>query len=273
MLARNSLPLLYLDAPSLSFLVWLSPLSYLRLLRSLPAAQPQGSNSNPSIDIPVAHLTAALSGKYDGATIAHLKLVPSSEGVGTSPHSNFPNDHTFPQIPSHSWVLEFNRPSRSRHQPGNYGVVVSQSRLRAIQAVLAMDMSTDVLMNMSVPGGSTGAGLGNLGPFGSMGPVTGMNMGNLAFHGFMMGPSHAQSIDSGSWVDLLVSVVQAKLFLFLTQAHVPEVNFLTSVQPCTFVKWQLVTNDYLTTDPLSPDSLVTSCLTFIGDFADVALQS
>ncbi|KAG8213996.1 hypothetical protein J3R82DRAFT_10746 [Butyriboletus roseoflavus] len=202
MLARHSLPLLYLDAPSLSFLVWLSPLSYLRLLRSSPTTQPQASSSNPSIDIPVAHLTTALSEKYDGATIARLKLVPSPEGVGTSPHSSFPSDHTFPQVPSHSWVLEFNRPSRSRHQPGNYGVVVSQSRLRAIQAVLAVDMSTDVLMNMSLPGGSAGAGLGNLGTFGS---VTGMNMGNLAFNGFMMGPSHAQSIDSGSWVDLLLN--------------------------------------------------------------------
>ena len=69
-------------------------------------------------------------------------------------------------------------------------------------------MSTDVLMNMSVPATSaTNAGLGNLGHFG---PMTGMNMGNLAFNGFMIGPSHAQSVDSGSWVDLLVSVVQAK---------------------------------------------------------------
>ncbi|KAH0827935.1 hypothetical protein J3R83DRAFT_3572 [Lanmaoa asiatica] len=229
MLARNSLPLLYLDAPSLSFLVWLSPLSYLRLLRSSPTAQPQTSNPNPSVDIPVAHLTTSLSGKHDGATIARLKLVPLSEGVGASPQSNFPNDHTFPQVPSHSWVLEFNRPSRSRHQPTDHGVVVSQSRLRAIQAVLAADMSTDVLMNMSVPtGSSTGTGLGNLGPFGPIGPMTGMNMGNLAFNGFMMGPSHAQSIDSGSWVDLLVSVVQAKMLLSQamhdnspSQAHPP----------------------------------------------------
>lgn len=159
----------------------------------------------------MTHLTTALSGKYDGATIARLKLVHSSEVIGASPHSNFPSDHIFPQVPSHSWVLEFNRPSRLRRQPTNHGVVVSQSRLRAIQAVLAVDMSTDVLMNMSVPtGSSTGTGLGNLGPFGSIGPVTGTSMGNLAFNGFMMGPSQAQAIDSGSWVDLLVSVVQAK---------------------------------------------------------------
>lgn len=217
MLALNSLPLLYLDAPSLSFLVWLSPLAYLRLLRSSPNTQPQASSLNPPIDIPVAHLTAALSGKYDGATIARLKLVPSSEGGGTPPQSNYPNDHTFPQVPSHSWVLEFNRPSRSRHQPANCGIIVSQSRLRAIQAILAVDISTDVLMNMSVPTGPTsGAGLGTLGHFGSIGPVTGMNMGNLAFNGFMMSPSHAQSIDSGSWVDLLVSVENLVLF---TQVH------------------------------------------------------
>ena len=204
MLARNPLPLLYLDAPSLSFLVWLSPLSYLRLLRSSPTAQPQTSYPNPSVDIPVAHLTAILSEKYDGATIARLKLVPSSEGVGTSSPPNPPNDHTFPQVSSHSWVLEFNRPSRSRHQPTNCGVVVSQSRLRAIQAVIAADMSADVLMNMSVPAGSsTGVGLGNLGSFGPM--------GNLAFNGFMMGPSHSQLVDGGSWVDLFVSMVHARM--------------------------------------------------------------
>lgn len=236
MLARNSLPLLYLDAPSLSFLVWLSPLSYLCLLRSVSALQPQTSNSNPSIDIPVAHLTTVLSEKYDGATIARLKLVPSSDGVVASSQPIFPNDHTFPAVPSHSWVLEFNRSSRSRHQPANCGVVVSQSRLRAIQAVLAADMSTDVLMNMTVPAGSAaGAGLGNLGPFGSMGSVTGMNMGNLAFNGFMIGPSHAQSIDSGSWVDLLVSVVRVKMFRhtglwflchFQTAVHEISVTFL-----------------------------------------------
>lgn len=169
--------------------------------------QPQTSNPNPFIDIPVTHLTTILSETYDGATIARLKLVPSSESVGAS-QPNLPNDHTFPQITSHSWVLEFNHPSRSRHQPTNCGVIVSQTRLRAIQAILAADMSTDVLMNMNVPAGpSTGAGLGNLGPFGPMGPVTGMNMGNLGFNGFMISPSHAQSINSGSWVDLLVSVV------------------------------------------------------------------
>lgn len=65
-------------------------------------------------------------------------------------------------------------------------------------------------MNMGVSAGSaTGAGLGNLGSFGSIGSVTGMNMGSLAFNGFTMGPPHAQLTDSGSWVDLLVSVVQA----------------------------------------------------------------
>ena len=193
MLSRCPLPLLYLDAPSLSFLVWLSPLSYLRLLRSAPSVHPGTSSFYPSIDIPVAHLTTILSEKYDGATIARLKLAPSSEGIGTSSPSSFPSDHAFPQVPSHSWVLEFNRPFRSRHQPANCGIVVSQNRLRAIHAVLAADMSAEVLMNIGVPAGSSA--LGNMGSF-----------GHLAFNGFMMGPSHGQSIDSGSWVDLLVSV-------------------------------------------------------------------
>ena len=220
MLARNSLPLLYLDTPSLSFLVWLSPLSCLRLLRSSSTTQPQTSSPNPFTDVPIAHLTTVLSGKYDGATIARLKLVPSSESVEAPPQSNFPNDHTFPQVPSHSWVLEFNRPSRSRHQPANCGVIVSQSRLRAIQAVLAVDISTDVLMNMGVSTGSTtAAGLGNLGPFGSIGPVPGVN---LAFNNFMINPSHAQSIDSGSWVDLLVSALQTKI---VDPSSVPSVVF------------------------------------------------
>lgn len=208
MLARNFLPLLYLDAPSLSFLVWLSPLAYLRLLRSSPTAHPQPTNPTFPIDIPLAHLTTVLSGSYAGSTIARLKLVPSSEGLDLPSQPSFPNDHVFPRVASHSWILEFNRPSKSRHQPTNCGVIVSQSRLRAIQAVLALDMSADVLMNMGVSAGSTGAGLANLGAFGHIGPVTGMNMSNLAFNGFMISPSHGQSIDGGSWVDLLVSVVQ-----------------------------------------------------------------
>ncbi|KAG9316687.1 hypothetical protein JVU11DRAFT_2747 [Chiua virens] len=198
MLARNPLPLLYLNAPTLSFLVWLSPLAYLRLLRSSPTVQPQMTSA--SIDIPVAHLTSTLSEKYDGATIARLKLVPSPEGIGASAPPNFPNDHTFPHVPSHSWVLEFNRPPKSRHHPTNLSVIVSQSRLRAIQSVLAMDTSAEALMNMSVPTGPpNGPGLGNLGPF------AGMNMGSLGFNGFMIGPPHAQPIDCGSWVDLLLN--------------------------------------------------------------------
>ena len=104
-------------------------------------------------------------------------------------------------------------------------------------------MSTDVLMNMSVPAGAaTGSGLGNLGPFGPIGPVTGMNMGNLAFNGFMIGPSH-QSIDSGSWVDLLVSAVQAKSILDTPMHGLPETDSITSVRLVTFYIRQVAVYD------------------------------
>jgi len=128
-------------------------------------------------------------------------------------------------------------------------------------------MSTDVLMNMSVPAGSTtGAGLGNLGAFGSIGPVTGMNMGNLAFNGFMMGPSHSQSFDSESWVDLLVSVVQTNTLCSRQSYPWPPRDWFPHLRSI---------GDLLhsSTIPLLPDNFVASCLTPIGDSADIALQS
>ncbi|KAF9230028.1 hypothetical protein BU15DRAFT_18371, partial [Melanogaster broomeanus] len=157
-LTQHALPLLYLNTPSLSFLVWLSPLTYLRLLRTSPVGELRTGTG--FTDIPSAHLMSSLSKQSDGATIASLKLIPSPETFGVSSPPDFPNDHTFPDIPSHTWVLEFNRPSRSRSHPANGGLVVSQSRMHAIQSVIDPNMDTDMLMSMSAPAsiGPNGSG-------------------------------------------------------------------------------------------------------------------
>ncbi|KIK98653.1 hypothetical protein PAXRUDRAFT_823625 [Paxillus rubicundulus Ve08.2h10] len=208
MLTQHALPLPYLNTPSLSLLVWLSPLTYLRLLRSSPEGEKPRTYTGPT-DVSNAHITSVLSKDSDGATIASLKLVPSSEVFGVSSLPDFPNDHIFPDLPSHTWVLEFNRPSRSRTYSAKDGVVISQSRMRAIQDAIGADIDTDALMNISAqPGPSAGTGLGNMGSFGSVGLVSGMSMGQLGFNGFMMGPPHSQSIGhngGGSWVDLLIN--------------------------------------------------------------------
>ncbi|KAF9227286.1 hypothetical protein BS17DRAFT_457490 [Gyrodon lividus] len=208
-LTKHALPLLYLNTPSLSFLVWLSPLAYLRILRSSSEAG-QLRAGTVSTDVPNAHLTSALSKQLDGATVASLKIITASEAFGVSSLPGPHNDHIFPVIPSHTWVLEFNHPSRSQTHLAKGGVVMSQSRMCAIQDAIGADMASDVLVNMGAPAGpSAGTGLGNMSSFGSVGPVPGMGMGQLGFNGFMMGTPHAQSNGpngGGSWVDLLASV-------------------------------------------------------------------
>ncbi|KAF9230027.1 hypothetical protein BU15DRAFT_84151 [Melanogaster broomeanus] len=166
-LTQHALPLLYLNTPSLSFLVWLSPLTYLRLLRTSPVGELRTGTG--STDIPSAHLMSSLSKQSDGATIASLKLITSPETFGVSSPPDFQTTTPFP-ISLH---------------------------------ILGSSNSTDP------PVTSAGTGLGSMGSFGSVGPVPGINMGQLGFNGFMMGPPRIQSIgpngSGGSWVDLLLN--------------------------------------------------------------------
>ncbi|KIJ67853.1 hypothetical protein HYDPIDRAFT_37449 [Hydnomerulius pinastri MD-312] len=209
-LSQRALPITYLNTPSLSFLVWLSPLAYLRLLRSLPIEQP--STTSGSTDIPMLHLTSSLSEKSGGATIASLKLIPSSDAFGVPSLSDAQNDYIFPDTPSRTWVLDFNRPSTAQSFPANSGVVMSQNRMRAIQNVIGAGIDADMLMSLGTPrGASVSASLGNMGTFGSIASLPGMGMGQLGFNSFSMGSTQSQSMGisgggvGGSWVDLLLN--------------------------------------------------------------------
>lgn len=208
-LAQRALPILYFDTLSLSFLVWLSPLAYLRLLRSSPPRAVVGP-----IDISLAHLKDSLAKNSEGATIVSLRLVPSSDILSTTTMAlaDDHNSHTFPSTSSHSWVLDFS----SRPYPSHGGIVVSQSRMRAIQNILGVDMTADYLMGMGVPTGtSVGNGMGSMGSFGSV-----RSIGQLSFNGFTVPPSQATSFGNSSaqancnWVDLLVSVRALQLPVF-----------------------------------------------------------
>lgn len=191
-LAHRALPMTYVDSPSLSFLVWLSPLAYLGLLRSSPRTVATGMT-----DIPSAHLTTSLVNNPGGATFATLKLVPSADVLSSVDASEGQNDHVFPSTPSHSWILDFTRPighSNVRHN----GIVVSQTRMRAIQCVLGVDMTAEML------GAPIGAALGNMGSFGSI--------SQLGFNGFTVPSSQTTSMGDSfcidtSWLDMLVRVL------------------------------------------------------------------
>ncbi|OBZ67218.1 Tripeptidyl-peptidase sed3 [Grifola frondosa] len=134
-LARShGLPLPYLATPTISFLVYLSPLVYLSLLRnSSSATTPTNAAVHlPKLDIPLHQLR----------TRPTFNLVPDGINI----------DHTFPRPPGlqapngviYTWVLDFT-------EGGKYpGVVMSQSRMREIELVVnpfsGMDHIGDVPM-------------------------------------------------------------------------------------------------------------------------------
>ncbi|KAF8520394.1 hypothetical protein BU17DRAFT_46567 [Hysterangium stoloniferum] len=151
LLRGHALPLPYLHMPSLSFLVYLSPLCYLSLLRSPPF-----SEASSMIDIPMDTLRSYLSRNTlaKGTVVATLSLQRSSQP------SHFTQAHgrpTFPLVSTveppdenldhilpvdngqDSWVLEF----------GPDGVVLSQSRMWEIQLLLGLTPSVDSMQIMS----------------------------------------------------------------------------------------------------------------------------
>ncbi|KAI6157857.1 hypothetical protein BKA82DRAFT_4062535 [Pisolithus tinctorius] len=191
LLVQRAFPILYLNFPSLSFLVWLSPLAYLQFRSSIPKHL---RGATGQTDIPLAHLTTSLVNEPKGATVASLKLVPSSEVSIVGAVSEGQNDHSFPSSPLHSWILDFSR-SPSIYQ-GHGGIVMSQTRMRAIQGILGIDVATDILMSIGTPAGASG-----MGPFGSMPSMSQLNFNNF-------GASQATTVESlssirSSWVDLL----------------------------------------------------------------------
>ncbi|KAF8230172.1 hypothetical protein L208DRAFT_1283223 [Tricholoma matsutake] len=161
LLRSHALPLPYLTSPSISFLIYMSPLAYLSLLRQSPEPVPSQDNPNlPQLDIPLTALRSWLVLRPKGVTLANLILAPTS-GAQLFPASmsmpTFTTRPTFPFVPQgseiehvfpqttdlsssmspfdesasqHIWMLDFT-------DSGRYpGIVMSQSRMRDIELVV-----------------------------------------------------------------------------------------------------------------------------------------
>lgn len=191
LMRAHSLPLPYTNSPTMSFLIHISPLSYLTLLRSSPS-QTRQSSSGSSIDIPVPHLRTYLNShpKPPGVTLASLHLVQqaqsqihmSEDSMEMPPLSTrptfpllstpeetgyaFPGPQSQPQSQGeesaetlrYRWDLDFTEGGRSR------GMVMAQSRMHEIEIIV------------NPFGGMTAGGMGGMMSFGG-----------------------------GSWVDLLLN--------------------------------------------------------------------
>lgn len=163
LLRSHSLPLPYLTRPSLSFLVHISPATYLKLLRQLSPSLP--GDIFP-IDIPLSILKSNLKDSPKGVTMATIYLTQLSETNLYLPSVSMPNvmnrptfplhppaseiDHAFHQLDSfnaniappglsasasaaespHTWVLDFTNGEKQK------GVVMNQSRMKSIELVV-----------------------------------------------------------------------------------------------------------------------------------------
>ena len=146
--------------PSISFLVYLSPSSYISLLQGTSIKAE--SEDSLHLDIVPSKVRSLLGKLTKGVTIATLYLDKLSEAHLYPPSMSMPNvparpsftlapsaaelDHTFPQLDSfgvgimasdtssetapHAWVLDFTDGGK---RPG---VVMSQSRMKAIELVV-----------------------------------------------------------------------------------------------------------------------------------------
>ncbi|KAH7926534.1 hypothetical protein BV22DRAFT_1062766 [Leucogyrophana mollusca] len=166
LLSRIPIPLPYLHAPAVSFLIWLSPRAYLRLLRSAPSNLP---NPSLKIDVPISHIISALGtgASIGGATLATLKLVHAKNQSNIT--SKDGAEHALPSSSWHTWVLDFSSNSGG-------GVVLSQTRMRALQDAIGGDQGVGSLVSTV---GSTSFGFGI--------------------------PSQTQTSGAPTWVDLVLS--------------------------------------------------------------------
>ncbi|KAI0373267.1 hypothetical protein BV20DRAFT_938026 [Pilatotrama ljubarskyi] len=176
LLRSHALPLPYLTSPSISFLTYLSPLAYLKLLRTAPASAPV-TNHLPKLDIPFQHLRSSLTShpRPEGVTTATLVLSPtappayhadsmSMSALDTRPSNSLvPNaadmEHVFPaareaqgpQGQQFTWILDFTA-------GGKYpGVVMSQSRMHEVELVVNPFSGIDHVENVQVISFGTGS--------------------------------------------------------------------------------------------------------------------
>ncbi|RDX52741.1 hypothetical protein OH76DRAFT_1400002 [Lentinus brumalis] len=156
LMRAHTLPLPYLTTPSISFLTYLSPLAYLKLLRTSPAAGPTPPRPHlPSLDVPFQHIRNVLTShpRPPGITLATLVLSPTPppahhadstliSAIDTKSSSTLVTDikidFIFPaarevqalQGQQFTWILDFT-------EGGKYpGIVMSQSRMREIEFVI-----------------------------------------------------------------------------------------------------------------------------------------
>lgn len=182
MLKSQPLPLPYLSSPSLHFLIFLSPLAYLDLLRKSTAKSTTPSHL-PNFDIPIEVLRAGISSRPPprGVTSVTLRVQDVSKPRSDMDDTMMSDlmgpfdmdmefEHDYPQVPTTTvlsaptkpvWVLDFT----NNGSPN--GIALSQSRMREIETIIH--------------------------PFGH---------GGVSSHLGIIGPS---AFASPSWVDLAVS--------------------------------------------------------------------
>ncbi len=154
----HALPLPYVAIPSMSFLVHLSPLAYLSMLRTRPIPLPLQTNPTlPALDIPLQHLRSQISAHPHGAGVTLANLVLSVEGPALPSQTSTMNIEVFATRPTflllggganvdftlplpaeaplsngipHRWFLDFTDGGKCP------GVVMSQSRMREIETIV-----------------------------------------------------------------------------------------------------------------------------------------
>ncbi|RDB24907.1 hypothetical protein Hypma_008046 [Hypsizygus marmoreus] len=160
LLRCHTLPLPYLTSPSVSFLVYVSPFTYLSLLKALQGPTEDEKSPLPRLDISISSIRSYLQSKNAEATLATLSLFiqhdahlfPATMSLPTfAARPTFPLvpqdselDHIFPHTADlsesmnevdssaghHIWMLDFTNGGKHR------GVVMSQSRMRDIELVV-----------------------------------------------------------------------------------------------------------------------------------------
>ncbi|KAI8999049.1 hypothetical protein BD414DRAFT_512589 [Trametes punicea] len=177
LMRSRALPLPYLTTPSISFLTYLSPLTYLKLLRTTPPFNTSTTHL-PKLDISFQHLRRSLTShpRPQGVTVATLVLSPtappayhadsmSMSALDTRPSSSstVPNaadmEYIFPaareaqgpQGQQFTWLLDFTGGGRYP------GVVMSKSRMHEIEVVVNPFSELDHMDNVQMMSFSTGS--------------------------------------------------------------------------------------------------------------------
>ncbi|KAF8070318.1 hypothetical protein FPV67DRAFT_1755245, partial [Lyophyllum atratum] len=184
LLRSHALPLPYLTSPSISFLVHLSPLAYLTLLkRPKQPTLSQGDSNLPQLDVSFSLLRSHISSVPPGVALATLSLMnahagqifPTTMSMPTfTARPTFPLaqqgsdlEHMFPQTmdisapmvladeaeanKQYTWILDFTNGGQ------NPGIVMSQTRMREIELVVNPLGGVDSLNHVSLMSFGTGS--------------------------------------------------------------------------------------------------------------------